>query len=113
MILFIKEDRKIQIRVQNVGKVSAVNVSLNVHFPLRSDQINYGSWQIQAPPINGKTKQEITGLLHLWLVSAGSISVQSWLRSPPIAISKEIPSPQVTRRKLEQLGIDFSGPAEN
>ena len=32
-IINIKEDRKIQIRVQNFGKVSAENVSLSIHFP--------------------------------------------------------------------------------
>jgi hypothetical protein len=112
-IINIKEDRKIQIRVQNVGKVSAENVSLSIHFPLRQDQISSGEWQRQAPPINGKTKQEIAGLLHLWSVSAGSVSEQTWYRPPPITISKEIPSPSFTRRALEQLGINFSGQSEN
>jgi len=112
-IINIRNERKIQIRVLNVGKVSAENVSLSIHFPLRPDQINFGLWQRQAPPINGKTKQEIAGLLHLWSVSAGSVSEQTWFRPAPITISKAIPSPSFTRRTMEQLGINFSGQSEN
>jgi hypothetical protein len=112
-IIPLSEDRQIRFRVKNVGEFVAENVSMSVFFPLKQNEIISDGWQIQAPPINPKTNQEVNGLLHLWSVSAGSVSEQSWYRAPLLSISTNLPSPSFSRRAMEQLGLGFEGSAKN
>lgn len=110
-VIKLDENRMFRIRVQNVGQTATDNVSISVYVPLESSNLNFTGWTKQAPPINPKTKREVTNLLHLWSVAAGVIPEHGWFRSPLISISKDLPGPKFTRRALEELGFEFSGPA--
>ncbi len=110
-IIKLSENRTIRIRVQNVGELASDNLSISVYVPLESSNLTFTGWTRQAPPINPKTRQEIPDLLHLWSVAAGVVPENGWFRTPLLSISKELPSPNFTRRALEELGFEFSGPA--
>ena len=110
-IIKLSENRTVRIRVQNVGQFATDNLSVSVYIPLESSNLIFAGWTRQAPPINPKTKQEIPDLLHLWSVAAGVVPENGWFRTPLLSISKELPSPKLTRRALEELGFEFSGSA--
>jgi len=110
-VIALGEDRTVRIRVQNIGEVAADNISMSVYVPLKPNDLVSAGWTRQAPPINSKTRQEVTGLLHLWSVAAGLVPEQGWFRAPLLSISKDSPRPMFTRRALEELGFEFSGSA--
>lgn len=110
-IIKLSENRTVRIRVQNVGQFATDNLNVSVYIPLESSNLIFAGWTRQAPPINPKTKQEIPDLLHLWSVAAGVVPENGWFRTPLLSISKELPSPKLTRRALEELGFEFSGSA--
>ena len=110
-VIKLGENRTVRIRVQNVGQVATNNVSISVYVPLESRNLTFNGWTRQAPPINPKTRQEVTGLLHLWSVAAGVIPEHGWFRTPLLSISEDLPGPKFTRRALEELGFEFSGSA--
>jgi hypothetical protein len=112
-IVSIGEERKIIFRVKNVGDIAAENISISICLPLDPDKIASDGWEKQAPPINPRTMQEVNGLLHLWSVSPGSVSEQSWYKAPVLTISSNIPPPLFSRHEMEQLGFEFSGTAKN
>lgn len=110
-VIKLGENRTVRIRVQNVGQIASDNVSISVYVPLESSNLAFTGWTRQAPPINPKTRQEVTGLLHLWSVAAGVAPENGWFRTPLLSISKDLPGPKFTRRALEELGFEFSGSA--
>ena len=112
-VIKLAENRAVRIRVQNIGKIAADNLSVSVYVPLESSNLAFDNWTKQAPPINPKTSQEVTDLLHLWSVAAGVVPENGWFRSPVLSISKDLPGPEFTRRALEELGFEFSGSASS
>jgi hypothetical protein len=110
-VIKLNENRTVRIRVQNVGQTATDNVSISVYVPLASSNLAFPGWTRQAPPINPKTRQEITSLLHLWAVAAGVVPGHGWFRTPLLSISKDLPGPKFTRHALEELGFEFSGSA--
>jgi hypothetical protein len=110
-VIKLDENRKVRIRVQNVGQVATDNVSISVYVPLESSNLDFTGWTRQAPPINPRTRQEVTSLLHLWSVAAGVVPEHGWFRTPLLSIAKGLPGPKFTRRALEKLGFEFSGSA--
>lgn len=112
-VIKLAENRTVRIRVQNSGQIATDNLSVSVYVPLESSNLAFAGWTRQAPPINPKTSQEVTGLLHLWSVAAGVIPENGWFRTPLISISKDLPGPKFTRRTLEELGFEFSGSASS
>lgn len=112
-VIKLAENRTVRIRVQNIGQIAADSLSVSVYVPLEASNVAFAGWTKQAPPINPKTSQEVTRLLHLWSVAAGVVPENGWYRSPMISISKDLPGPKFTRRSLEELGFEFSGSASS